>query len=247
MTDERPASPEAAAELRRMLRELGHDGPTTPPDAAKESAREARMAALIDAEVASLVSARRAWRRVSFGVVAAAALIALTLGVRHARSGVGSLAITPEPVAASNGARPARPARHSEPQPAPPAAPLVVPSALPRSNSAPSLPSAAAPATSAEPQSTLGEENQLFKEAAEAGRTGDVSGALSRLDKLLVEHPASPLAQTAMVRKFRLLEKAGRVQDARREAERYLLAYPTGFAVNEAQALKAGHAESNAP
>ncbi len=237
MSDERPPSLDAAADLRRMLRELGHDGPSAPRDAADESAREARMAALIDAEVDSLVTARRAWRRVAFGAVAAAALVTVTLGVRHARFGAGTLAISPEPVVAPNGPRPAR---HAEPQPAPPAAPLALPSALPRSNSAPSIASVTAPRPSVEPHSTLGEENQLFKEAADAGRSGDVGGALQRLDKLLVEHPASPLAQTALVRKFRLLQKAGRVDEARREAERYLLAYPSGFAVDEAQALKAG-------
>jgi outer membrane protein assembly factor BamD (BamD/ComL family) len=86
----------------------------------------------------------------------------------------------------------------------------------------------------------LGEENQLFKDAAEATRNGDVKGALSGLDKLLVEHPRSPLAQTALVRKFRLLAKAGQADAARREAERYLAAYPTGFAVSEAQALVQG-------
>ena len=95
-------------------------------------------------------------------------------------------------------------------------------------------------APSAEPESTLAEENRLFKEAAEAGRNGDLQGAVTRLDKLLQDHPKSPLAQTALVRKFRLLEKAGKLDDARREAERYLQAYPTGFAVKEAQTLKAG-------
>jgi outer membrane protein assembly factor BamD (BamD/ComL family) len=107
--------------------------------------------------------------------------------------------------------------------------------------------SSAAAAPSAEPQSTLAEENRLFKEAAEAGRSGDVQGAVSRLDQLLREHPASPLAQTALVRKFRLLEKAGRLDEARREAERYLQAYPTGFAVKEAQALKTGDGGQGAP
>ncbi len=243
MTDEKPASFDDAADLRRMLRDLGHDGPKTERDPVRESAREARMAALIDAEVESLVTTQRAWRRVAFGLVAAAALVAVTLGVRHARFGAGSLAISPETFSGSNGARLSH---RAETQPAQPAAPLAVPSALPRSNSAPSAASVA-PATSAEPQSTLGEENQLFKEAAEAGRNGDVSGALSRLDKLLVEHPASPLAQTALVRKFRLLQKAGRSDDARREAERYLAAYPTGFAVDEAQALKAAAAEPGGP
>jgi outer membrane protein assembly factor BamD (BamD/ComL family) len=98
----------------------------------------------------------------------------------------------------------------------------------------------AAPPASAAPQSTLAEENQWFKQAAEASRNGDVNGALGRLEQLLREHPQSPLAQTAMVRKFRLLAKAGRNAEARHEAERYLSAYPTGFAVSEAQALQRG-------
>jgi outer membrane protein assembly factor BamD (BamD/ComL family) len=67
-----------------------------------------------------------------------------------------------------------------------------------------------------------------------------VPGALSRLEQLLARYPASPLAQGALVRKFRLLSSAGRPGEARREAERYLAAYPTGFAVAEAEALKQG-------
>jgi outer membrane protein assembly factor BamD (BamD/ComL family) len=125
----------------------------------------------------------------------------------------------------------------------------AVPTPLPRVPSsvtvAPSASAAAAP--SAEPASTLAEENKLFKEAAEAGRNGDLQGAVSRLDKLLHDHPASPLAQTALVRKFRLLEKAGKLDEARREAARYLQAYPTGFAVKEAQALDAGGGGQDTP
>ncbi len=62
MTDERPASFEATADLRRLLRDLGHDGPASPRDHAQENARAERMAALIDAEVESLATTRRAWR-----------------------------------------------------------------------------------------------------------------------------------------------------------------------------------------
>jgi outer membrane protein assembly factor BamD (BamD/ComL family) len=102
-------------------------------------------------------------------------------------------------------------------------------------------------ASAAVPQSTLAEENQWFKEAAEAGRNGDVNGALTRLDQLLREHPQSPLAQTALVRKFRLLAKAGRLEEARREAQRYVAAYPTGFALTEAQALESGATTGSAP
>jgi hypothetical protein len=244
MTDEPPADLQAAAELRRMLRDLGNAA-SKPRDASQETAREAKLVALIDAEVESLVTARRVWRRISFGVAAAAALVALTLGVRHAQTGPGSLAISAEPVSIST-SKPGQPLRLPEPPSVRPSASVVGPSTPPR----PSTPSslvAPAPLASVEPQSTLAEENQLFKEAAEADRGGDVDGAISRLDRLLVEHPASPLAQTAMVRKFRLLAKNGRADDARREAERYLTAYPTGFAVGEAQALKASNAGPSAP
>ena len=58
------------------------------------------------------------------------------------------------------------------------------------------------------------------------------------LDKLLTDYPRSPLAQTALVRKFRLFATAGRTAEAEREAERYLRSYPTGFAVSEARALR---------
>lgn len=243
MTDKRPARFDADVDLGRMLRDLGRDGQTTERDATQESAREARMAASIDAEVASLNRARRR-RRALFVVAAVAASIAVTLGLRHASVDVASVHISPEPVAASSGGRSPRSAA---PRPALSPAPsaVAVASAVTRANPTPSV---AAPLASAtEPQSTLAKENQLFKEAAEAGRDGDVSGALARLDQLLVEHPASPLAQTAMVRKFRLLAKAGRNDEARQEAERYLSAYPSGFAVTEALALKAGGGESNAP
>jgi outer membrane protein assembly factor BamD (BamD/ComL family) len=74
-----------------------------------------------------------------------------------------------------------------------------------------------------------------------------VAGALSRLQQLLDGYPASPLAQGALVRKFRLLASAGRSEEARHEAERYLAAYPTGFAVAEAEALKKGEGAVQQP
>jgi hypothetical protein len=246
VTDKPPAPLHPAADVQRMLRDLGHDGEPNARDALQERAREARMAARIDAEVASLVRARGR-RHMLFGVAAAAALVAAALGLRHGRVNAGSLGISPEPVAASSSLR--KP-RQVEPPPAPATVPRAVVSAVRRSNGVPSVapaPASAPEPSSAEPTSTLGEENQLFKEAAEAGRNGDVGGALARLDKLLVEHPASPLAQTAIVRKFRLLAKAGRGDEARREAERYVSAYPSGFAVSEAQALIAGSSGANAP
>jgi hypothetical protein len=244
MTDERPADLQAAAELRQMLRDLG-GASAQPRDASQESALEAKMAALIDAEVESLVTARRMRRRVAFGFVAAAALVALTLGLRGAQTRSGALAISAEPTSIST-SKVGQPPRPPEPPSVRSSAPVVAP-VTPARPSTPSAVVAPAPLASVEPQSTLAEENQLFKEAAEADRRGDVDGAISRLDRLLVVHPASPLAQTAMVRKFRLLAKNGRADDARREAERYLAAYPTGFAVGEAQALKDSNVAPSAP
>jgi outer membrane protein assembly factor BamD (BamD/ComL family) len=90
---------------------------------------------------------------------------------------------------------------------------------------------------SVEAKSTLAEENRLFQRAADASRDGDIPGALAELERLLQEHPTSPLAQTALVRKFRLLAKAGRSTEAKQEAERYLASYPMGFAVREAESL----------
>lgn len=245
MKGDEPAAFAEAAELRRLLQQLGQDEQPSTRDADQENAREARMAARMDAELAGLVKARRWRRRALYGVASAAALVALTLGARHVQLGAGSLAISAEPV---SGSKPSPQAEARADKTPVAAGALAAPSAAPRPSAAAALSVApSAIASAPEPQSTLAEENQLFKDAAEAGRNGDVNGAVSRLDKLLVEYPASPLAQTALVRKFRLLAKAGRTDDARREAERYLNAFPTGFAVSEARALQAAAGEQGAP
>lgn len=155
------------------------------------------------------------------------------------------MAISAEP---GSGAKPSPLEVMPEAASAKPAMAPAVPAPPPRPSSVAAVTSTPPPpAPSAEPKSTLAEENQLFKDAAEAARNGDVQGAVSRLDKLLHDHPASPLAQTALVRKFRVLAQVGKWDEARREAERYLQAYPTGFAVKEAQTLKAGGGGQGAP
>ena len=229
---------ESAAELRQLLQELGKEDAPAAREPTQESAREERLAAHLDNELASLVQARRARTRASYAALAAAAAVALVLGARQLHFGPSNVAISAEPGSA---VKPTPLEVSPEAPSAKPATVPAVPAPSPRPSSPALVASTPAPAApSAEPESTLGEENRLFKEAAEAGRNGDVAGAVSRLDKLLNDHPASPLAQTALVRKFRLLAKAGKSDEARREAERYLQAYPTGFAVKEAQALKAG-------
>jgi hypothetical protein len=244
MTDPEPTALAAAAELRRRLKQLGQDEQAATRDATQESARETRMAASMDLQLQGLVKERHWWRRALVGFAAAVAILALVLGARQLSFGAGSLAIAPEP---ANGAKPSQPVASAQPAPDRPAAAPMRPSSAPRLTGVPTTAPVPSASSSVELQSTLAEENQLFKAAAEAGRNGDVNGAVAQLDQLLVEHPASPLAQTALVRKFRLLAKAGRTDEARREAERYLAMYPTGFAVAEAQALQAQGAEQDAP
>jgi hypothetical protein len=237
MSDPGPIPFEGAADLRRMLRELGQAETNRPRGAEAEAAREERMAASIDVELSRLVAGRSRARRIGQLVLAAAAALALAFGVRRFVPGASSLTISQEPLAvkvvkseATAAAAPVLPE---------PLASAVKHAPLPPRASASN--SVAPVASVTPPQSTLAEENQWFKEAAEASRNGDVNGALGKLEQLLKEHPQSPLAQTALVRKFRLLAKTGRTEDARREAKRYLAAYPTGFAVNEAQGIEQGN------
>jgi hypothetical protein len=240
VSEQQPPSLSEQAELMRMLRGLGQStlSPHAPAD---ELSREERMAARIDAQVVELAQRRVASRRIGYTFLAAAAVVLLSLGgLRHLDGGKRQLTIEQEPFASTKDPKVVPP-----PSAAPPDAPALPPPRPvphPSRAGAAGLPEAmAAPSAGpAEPQSTLAQENQLFKAAAEATRTGDVEGALTRLDRLLIDNPASPLAQTAQVRKFRLLAAAGRTDEARHEAERYLTLYPTGFAVSEAQAVKNG-------
>jgi hypothetical protein len=179
--------------------------------------------------------------------VAAAAALALVWGMHRPDYTSVAVPIAQEPVSPRVVA-PSAPAAAPEDPPSvePPRAPLAP---VPRTVVSPSASASASPAASAESsstapaenESTLGEENRLFKAAAEASRSGNVPSAIQFLDQLLTQYPRSPLAQTALVRKFRLLADAGRLAEAVREAERYLSLYPMGFAVSEAQALKSRH------
>jgi hypothetical protein len=224
------------ADLSRLLRGLGQSS-LSPMAPADEAAREQRMAARIDAQIADLAAKRRAARRTGFTFLAAA-IVVLSLGsVRYWHRGGPQLTIEQEPLVAGKGqvVKPPLPEQPEEPAVTPPR----VAAPIPRAGSV--TPTEVGPAPSSapiEPGSTLAQENQLFKDAAEASRSGDTAGALSRLDRLLAEHPSSPLAQAALVRKFRLLAAAGRIDEARHEAERYLTSYPTGFAVSEAEAVQ---------
>jgi hypothetical protein len=241
LSDERPPASGDLAELQRLLHRLNQSTSSPQTSLVEEAAREQRMAARIDGQLAELVRERRVSWRARFGMLAAAAVLLSLVGWRYLKWNDPASTIEQEPLIAKQSDAAPRPSAE------PPAA-VGEPAVLQARVAAPVARSAAASAiqtlppapsvTPAEPSSALAHENRLFKEAAHAARTGDVEGALSGLERLLSENPSSPLAQSALVRKFRLLSSGGRSKEARREAERYLATYPTGFAVEEAEAIR---------
>lgn len=181
----------------------------------------------------------------------------LAAGAGLALSSLPSLLSTPPSITAEQPrAAPRRPVEPSAPV-APPPAPLEAPQRpaaaimagerpQPRKEVAPppteqprsELPLPSASEATPGPGgsvSTLARENQLFEAAAAAERGGNLEEAVATLNRLLTAHPGSPLAQQAMVRRFRALQRAGRLAEAATAADAYLKAYPSGFAQAEAR------------
>lgn len=111
--------------------------------------------------------------------------------------------------------------------------PSPVPSAQPAGiGSRATAPSATAPA------SKLAAANELFAKAEAARKSGDARGAVVLFDRLLVEHPSSPIAEHATVERMRALDQFDRDR-AVTAAREYLARYPRGFARAEAEAIVA--------
>jgi hypothetical protein len=242
MSGEPPTPP--SPELRGLLRTLGEQ-PLPPALTAAQPAREARIAERIDAQLTTLVRARRSARR-GYVALAAAAMALLAFGAVALRRPAPALVIQREPPPA-----PSPPVPKLEPPraaaPVPSDTHLVLPRRRTDAARVEGLAGTASTDSPAEPvstgggaNSTLARENRLFREAAEAARSGDRERALTLFDQLFRDHPTSPLAQTALVKRFRLLVTSGRMEEARREATRYLEAFPNGFAMGEARALTTG-------
>ena len=87
--------------------------------------------------------------------------------------------------------------------------------------------------------STLADQNDLFAAAAAANRRGDTRAALAALDRFLATYPASPLVESALVERMRLLQSTSRGRSSA-AAKEYLARYPNGFAHAEAEAIVAG-------
>jgi hypothetical protein len=120
--------------------------------------------------------------------------------------------------------------------PAPETAAQTAPQTPAPAPSAAAAPSSA-PAGSLRAPSTLGDQNALLQSALDARRSGDDARAVTLLEQFLTRYPTSPLAQEAHVERFRALERMGRHSAAVSAARLYLVAFPNGFARDEAKAI----------
>jgi len=249
MSSERDSHPDVST----LLRALGQER-ATPRSADAEEERAAQFAARIDQQLAQLNRKQRRPTVHAWAALALAAALPLAwLGVASQRPNA-SLSITPEqkpPVETTHASASAS----TEPRIQPAQSPTRISGREPKKGVPQAGPIPAA-SVSVEPiavehpesPSTLGEENRLFGEAVAAAHSGEIEGALRGFDQLLSKYPGSPLSQTALVRRFRLLAKSGRTAEAVADARRYLEAYPTGFAVREAEAVARGEvAPSGSP
>jgi TolA-binding protein len=100
------------------------------------------------------------------------------------------------------------------------------------------------PAPRARPQRrvdpSLARENRAFAAAMARRNAGELSQALSELERWLDRYPDSVLQQEARVEQFRLLARLGRSHEAARAARSYLGDYPDGYAREEARDLVLG-------
>jgi hypothetical protein len=111
-----------------------------------------------------------------------------------------------------------------------PEAPAAAPASAPES----------APAAAARRRTALADQNDLLAAALEKKAQGQGSEALADLDELLDRWPESPLAESAMAERMRILKTAVEPRAARRAARDYLARFPSGFARAEAQLLVDG-------
>jgi hypothetical protein len=148
----------------------------------------------------------------------------------------GCDAQAPRVARASAADRPrARAAHHVEPasRPAPPAE-APAPEA-PAAASEPAVTIAPLPPPSA-PASSLAAENDLFATAVRAKKEGRLAEAARLFGELTTAHPGSPLVESALVQRMKVLAVTDPAA-ATRAATAYLERYPAGFARPEAEAL----------
>ncbi len=248
--------------LEQLLSRMGRAAQSAETSSSREARRARLVPHLRSAHRDSLRERQRSLRsrkRVGFGLVAAAALLAGS--ALAAVAGVGPLSglVWRPPVVSDRADRPGKhlaPLASTSPQTA--AAPTI------ESSAASSLPTvtrsqqvglagttqasaAPRPVTAVDsaahapqieaPASQLTAVNQLFAEAKRARREHRDADALSLMEQLLARYPGSVLAQEASIERFRALARLGRKSEAQRLAKLYIAAHPTGYAVEEARRL----------
>lgn len=87
---------------------------------------------------------------------------------------------------------------------------------------------------------SLARENRAFAAAMARRNAGELSQALSELERWLARYPDSVLQQEARVEQFRLLARLGRSREAARAARSYLGDYADGYAREEARGIVLG-------
>ena len=242
---------ESESRVRELLGALAAEQPAESPTA-DDASREQRMALHLDRLVTGLnenrARQRRAVRRwVPLLVAAGFAVVVLSFVWRRAERVSPGIAQEPpiHRLARETPRQAPKPTQAALRAPTIDSTPTVHPPP-PRTVSAPAIPSEVPPPVASNVPSqpgasTLNEENRLFQQAAQAERSGQTAAALGSLNQLARQYPRSPLAQNAMVQRFRLLSRAGRAAEASAAANEYLSAFPQGFAQQEAQSVSAGH------
>jgi len=83
----------------------------------------------------------------------------------------------------------------------------------------------------------LADQNRLFQAALDARKAGDDVAVLRNLDELLARFPGTALEQDVQLTRIRTLKRLGRIDEAAREAGRYLKTHPDGPAQDEVRRI----------
>lgn len=93
----------------------------------------------------------------------------------------------------------------------------------------------------------LASQNRLFQAALDARKAGNDVEVLRNTDELLARFPGTALEQDVQLTRIRTLRRLGRLDEASREAERYLKAHPDGPAQDEVRRLLRKSSSATSP
>jgi ferric-dicitrate binding protein FerR (iron transport regulator) len=114
--------------------------------------------------------------------------------------------------------------------------PAPLPETQPEVHSSAASPAGLAAPGDSLPTSDLAKQNDMYARASVERNQGHISEALALYKQLVARYPSSALVESATVQRIRILRQSDRAE-AIREANRYLLQFPKGFARAEVEAL----------